>query len=103
MEMFYGCTSLVTAPALPATTLAEECYGSMFQGCTLLELEDIPALPATTLAEGCYDSTFGSINGISMSDSDYETWCSENIPANANYNDSIHGTLFDVTGGGDVM
>ena len=29
--MFYGCTSLTQAPALPATTLADNCYYSMFQ------------------------------------------------------------------------
>jgi hypothetical protein len=31
--MFYDCTSLTTAPALPATTLAEYCYYSMFFNC----------------------------------------------------------------------
>ena len=36
--MFYGCTSLTTAPALPATTLANYCYNSMFQGCTKIKL-----------------------------------------------------------------
>ena len=55
-EMFYGCTSLTTAPALPATTLANYCYQSMFQGCT--SLAAAPALPATTLAEACYYSMF---------------------------------------------
>jgi len=29
-SMFYKCTSLVTAPELPATTLEESCYESMF-------------------------------------------------------------------------
>jgi len=35
-SMFKGCTSLTTAPALPAQTLAEHCYQAMFQGCTSL-------------------------------------------------------------------
>lgn len=35
-HMFAGCTSLVTAPELPATTLSIECYKQMFQGCTNL-------------------------------------------------------------------
>ena len=39
-SMFYGCTSLVTAPALPATTLASFCYNSMFYGCTSLKLSE---------------------------------------------------------------
>ena len=36
--MFTGCTSLTQAPALPAMTLADFCYRSMFQGCTSLKL-----------------------------------------------------------------
>jgi hypothetical protein len=55
-RMFDGCTGLTRAPALPATTLAESCYEGMFDGCTALT--DAPALPATTLAEGCYDYMF---------------------------------------------
>jgi hypothetical protein len=54
--MFSGCTSLVTAPALPATTLAMSCYSYMFYGCT--SLVTAPALPATTLAQGCYSNMF---------------------------------------------
>ena len=34
--MFYGCTSLTTAPELPATTLATNCYYYMFCNCTKL-------------------------------------------------------------------
>ena len=55
-SMFDGCTSLVTAPALPATTLAEQCYYGMFYGCT--SLTTAPVLPATTLAGSCYWSMF---------------------------------------------
>ena len=29
-SMFYGCSSLTQAPALPATTLASYCYAGMF-------------------------------------------------------------------------
>ena len=54
--MFQDCTSLVTAPTLPATTLATYCYSSMFQNCT--SLTTAPALPATTLAARCYDGMF---------------------------------------------
>lgn len=55
-NMFDGCTSLVTAPALPATTLADYCYQYMFNGCTLLT--QAPALPATEAATGCYQYMF---------------------------------------------
>ena len=54
--MFYGCTSLTQAPALPATTLATYCYSSMFRDCT--SLAQAPTLPATTLASSCYDEMF---------------------------------------------
>ena len=54
--MFYGCAALQNAPALPATTLAEDCYYIMFSGCTALT--SVPALPATTLAENCYGYMF---------------------------------------------
>ena len=55
-HMFYGCTSLTTAPALPATTLATYCYRYMFYGCT--SLVTAPELPATTLASNCYQYMF---------------------------------------------
>ena len=55
-SMFYGCTSLTTAPSLPATTLAGSCYYYMFNGCT--SLTTAPSLPATTLVNGCYSDMF---------------------------------------------
>ena len=55
-NLFSGCTSLTTAPELPATTLATGCYGYMFFGCT--SLITAPELPATTLANDCYVNMF---------------------------------------------
>ena len=55
-SMFSGCTALVSAPELPATRLDGLCYSSMFQGCTALA--SAPELPATTLANMCYGSMF---------------------------------------------
>ena len=54
--MFKGCTSLTTVPELPATTLRNWCYQSMFEGCA--SLTTAPELPATTLAEKCYYGMF---------------------------------------------
>ena len=54
--MFYGCTSLTSAPTLPAATLVEHCYSSMFNGCS--NLISAPELPAVTLAEMCYGAMF---------------------------------------------
>lgn len=50
--LFKDCVALTSAPALPATNLAEKCYASMFKGCT--NLETAPALPATYLVGYCY-------------------------------------------------
>ena len=55
-SMFYGCTSLTSAPELPATTLAGNCYQNMFRNCT--SLTSAPGLPATTLARNCYSAMF---------------------------------------------
>jgi len=55
-SMFQGCESLTTAPSLPATTLTEGCYYEMFIGCT--NLTTAPELPATTLTDYCYYQMF---------------------------------------------
>ena len=55
-SMFDSCISLVNAPALPATTLANSCYENMFSTCS--SLNAAPELPATTLATHCYFSMF---------------------------------------------
>ena len=61
--LFYECTSLTSAPALPAETLAEGCYSSMFNRCT--SLTSAPALPAETLAERCYYGMFAGCTKLS--------------------------------------
>lgn len=60
--MFSGCSSLIEAPALPATVLAEYCYGDMFSGCS--SLTKAPALPATVLAEYCYNGMFSGCTSL---------------------------------------
>jgi len=66
-SMFYGCTSLTTAPSLPATTLATSCYGLMFRGCT--SLTTAPSLPATTLADNCYEQMFNGCTNLTTAPS----------------------------------
>ena len=61
-NMFKGCTSLTTAPDLPATTLAYYCYYLMFQGCT--NLTTAPELPATTLDKYCYSGMFSGCTNL---------------------------------------
>jgi hypothetical protein len=54
--LFNGCTSLTTAPKLPATTLADNCYNAMFKGCK--NLTSAPELPAKIATESCYSNMF---------------------------------------------
>ena len=63
-NLFNGCVNLVSAKnlILPATTLANSCYGSMFQYCT--SLITAPELPATTLTMGCYQNMFYSCSSL---------------------------------------
>ena len=60
--MFSGCTSLTSAPKLPATTLAIGCYSNMFSGCT--SLTSAPTLSATTLADYCYNGMFSGCTSL---------------------------------------
>ena len=90
-SMFYGCTSLTTAPELPATTTYEYSYQAMFHSCTSLttaptsigvsstiiadfccylmfesctSLTKAPELPATTLANSCYSNIFQNCKNL---------------------------------------
>ena len=65
--MFDGCTSLTTAPQLPATTLADSCYNRMFEGCR--SLTTAPVLSATTLEVGCYIYMFSGCTSLTTAPS----------------------------------
>jgi hypothetical protein len=60
--MFSGCSSLTTAPELPAIALAEKCYCVMFYKCETLTVA--PELPAITLDTGCYMSMFSGCSSL---------------------------------------
>ena len=47
---------------LPATTLADYCYCSMFLGCN--SLTKSPVIPAATLANDCYNSMFTNCTSL---------------------------------------
>ena len=61
-SMFSDCTLLTTAPALPVTTLKFRCYASMFAGCS--NLRTAPALPATALENMCYNTMFQNCTSL---------------------------------------
>lgn len=55
-SMFYYCRYLKNAPELPATILKDQCYQNMFNAC--VSLTSAPKLPATKLAFNCYANMF---------------------------------------------
>lgn len=63
-RMFYDCTSLTVAPELPATTLASECYAYMFAKCSSLTLA--PELPATNISQYCYYLMFSNCSLLTL-------------------------------------
>jgi len=63
--MFYGCSSLSTAPELPSINLRNRCYQSMFENCT--SLVKAPELLTTApINEAYYNMFYGcsSLNYI---------------------------------------
>ena len=63
-NMFRGCTSLATAPSLSSTDLMYASYKSMFESCT--SLTAAPVLPATELVESCYEKMFYGCSNLSF-------------------------------------
>ena len=69
-KLFAGSTVSLDANLplkLPATTLAANCYNSMFMGCTSLRGEI--TLPAKSLPSGCYTSMFKDCTSFSYTTS----------------------------------
>ena len=56
VNLFNNCQALTSAPKLPATDIAKDCYNGMFYYCRYLK--NAPELPATTLADQCYQNMF---------------------------------------------
>ena len=85
--MFFGCTSLINAPLLPATTLAYCCYCHMFENCSSL-ISTPSILPATTLADSCYSCMFAFCSSLQTT---------PELPA-TNLADSCYTSMFRQTG-----
>ena len=56
LKLFYNCQALTSAPKLPATDIASDCYNGMFYYCRYLK--NAPELPATILKDQCYQNMF---------------------------------------------
>ena len=81
--MFNGCSGLTDIPEnlLPATTLADSCYGYMFANCS--NILKSPVLPARNLVEYCYQYMFThctklceiTFNGVQINSDFTQGWC----------------------------
>ena len=89
--MFSGCTSLTSAPELPATTLKDYCYYYMFYGCS--RLTSAPELPARTLANYCYGSMFYNCTLLSSVEVAFTAWNPSNATSNWLYGVASNGTF----------
>lgn len=82
--LFEGCTSLLSAPELPATTMEQGCYFGMFSECT--ELTSVPELPANVLANNCYGWMFKGCSALASAPelpaTEMEAYCYNGMFAN---------------------
>ena len=71
-NLFSGCTTVIDAEnlELPATTLSNNCYQTMFRYA--VNLTKVPnALPATALTSHCYDGMYYQCSGVTSIPSHY--------------------------------
>ena len=87
-SMFMNCSSLITIPSLPATTLANSCYTTMFGNCTSLVTVPYNLLPATVLTYACYMSMFGGCTSLTTV---------PQLPATEVYDTCYAGMFFNCT------
>ena len=87
-ELFKDNTHIQNHPTkdllLPATTLKQNCYSSMFKGCT--GLTRAPVLPAQELRGGCYQYMFSGCSNLS-----YIKCLATNITATECLNNWVEG------------
>lgn len=61
-SLFDGCSNLLRAPSLPATSLAASCYFNMFKGCS--SLTEVPELPAHNIPTSAYQYMFQNCTSL---------------------------------------
>ena len=61
-SLFDGCSNLLRAPSLPATSLAASCYFNMFKGCS--SLTDVPELPSHNIPTSAYQYMFQNCTSL---------------------------------------
>ena len=73
-KILSGCSSLITAPELPATTLADYCYRYMFRSCT--NLNYIKCLATDISATNCISNWVERVasTGIFVKNPSMSSW-----------------------------
>ena len=72
-SLFYDCSSLTSAPSLPATVLRSGCYYAMFMRCS--SLTSAPSLPATVLpTTNCCQRMFQSCSSLAEVRVAFSAW-----------------------------
>ena len=89
--MFAGCTSLTTAPELPATMLLNYCYQNMFNGCT--SLTTAPVLSAAKLINYCYQNMFRDCTSLNRITCLATNIWADSCTSNWTYGVSSNGTF----------
>ena len=122
-RLFYGCSSLTTAPELPSTTIGGTTYYYMFSRTSLTEAPELPAtnvgyrsymsmfsqctslttppqLSATTLDQDCYRSMFVGCSSLKISDTPVSGGVKfMDIPSDATVGNFWNEKMFLNTGG----
>lgn len=70
-NLFHGCSSLVTAPELPSTSLSIYCYYGMFSHTGI---RTAPELPSTSLSSYCYERLFMNSNNLNSIEVNFTQW-----------------------------
>lgn len=93
MQMFGGCTSLQTVPQnlLPCVRVYQQCYDSMFKGCTnLLNAPDLPGSVSSTgnNSTKCYEFMFQDCSSLTTAPA---------LPSTSTYSYCYNGMFLNCT------
>lgn len=70
--LFIDCSSLTSAPSLPATVIRSGCYYGMFMRCS--SLTSALSLPATVLPANCYQRMFQNCSSLAEVRVAFSAW-----------------------------
>ena len=74
-EMFADCSALVNAPALPYTSISENCYKAMFKNCaSLVSAPDLLIQERANLSLNCYQAMFSGCTSLQYLNNQQKQW-----------------------------